>query len=93
MLHETIRKDVLSATQRCNIVAALFRIVTTFFPHYNAALRLKSSLRIVSCNIAFSLMRIRSGRSHACAEETTMLSDRNPFFCKCYVLNCIMGRI
>ena len=30
MLHETIRNDVSSATQRCNIAATLFRIVTTF---------------------------------------------------------------
>ena len=30
MLHETIRNDVFSATQRCNIAATLFRIVTTF---------------------------------------------------------------
>ena len=29
---------IFSATQRCNVVAALFRIVTTLFQHYNAVL-------------------------------------------------------
>ena len=38
MLDETIRNDDFSATQRCNIVAKLFRIVTTLFQHYNAVL-------------------------------------------------------
>ena len=31
MLNETIRNDVFSATQRCNIVATLFRMATTLF--------------------------------------------------------------
>ena len=44
-------KLIFSATQRCNIVATLFRIVTTLFQHCNAVLRKESSLRIVSCNI------------------------------------------
>ena len=39
MLHETIRNDYFSATQRGNIVATLFRMVTTVFQHYNAVLR------------------------------------------------------
>ena len=42
---------ICSATQRCNIVATLFRMVTTLFQHCNAVLYLKSSLRIVPCNI------------------------------------------
>ena len=39
MLHEPIRNDVFNATQRCNIVATLFRMVTTLFQHCNAVLR------------------------------------------------------
>ena len=39
MLHETIRNDYFSATQRGNIVATLFRMVTTLFHHYNAVSR------------------------------------------------------
>ena len=41
---------IFSATQHCNIVATLFRIVTTLFQHYNAVFPWKSSLRIVPCN-------------------------------------------
>ena len=41
MLHETIRNDCFSATQRCNIVATLFRMVTTLFQHRNAVFALK----------------------------------------------------
>ena len=41
---------IFSATQRCNIVAKLFRIVTTLFQHCNAVFPWKSSLRIVPCN-------------------------------------------
>ena len=48
---------ILSATQRCNIVATLFRIVTTLFQHCNAVLRKKSSLPIVPCNI-FEVKRV-----------------------------------
>ena len=39
MLHEPIHNDVFNATQRCNIVATLFRMVTTLFQHCNAVLR------------------------------------------------------
>ena len=39
MLHETIRNDYFSATQRGNIVATLFRMVRTLFYHYNAVSR------------------------------------------------------
>ena len=47
---------IFSATQSCNIVATLFRMVTTLLQHCNAVLRLKSSLRnrIVQCNITLS---------------------------------------
>ena len=38
MLRETIRNDEVSATQRCNIVATLFRTVTTLFQHCSAVL-------------------------------------------------------
>ena len=41
---------IFSATQHCNIVATLFRIVTTLFQHCNAVFPWKSSLRIVPCN-------------------------------------------
>ena len=51
MLHETIATTILSATQRCNIAATLFRMVTTLFQHCNAVLPQKSSSRIVPCNI------------------------------------------
>ena len=37
------------------IIATLFRVVTTLFEHCNAALRLKSWLRIVLCNITLTL--------------------------------------
>ena len=47
--HETILKDDFY------IVATLFRMVTTLFQHCNAVLRLKSSLRIVPCNITSSV--------------------------------------
>ena len=55
MLHLTRRfaTTIFSATQRCNIIATLFRMVTTLFPHCNAVLRQKSSLRIVPCNITY----------------------------------------
>ena len=41
MLHGTICNDdfIFSATQRCNIAATLFRIVTTLFQHCNDVLR------------------------------------------------------
>ena len=39
MLRETIRNDDHSVTQRCNIVATLFRMDTTLFQHCNAVLR------------------------------------------------------
>ena len=45
---------IFSPTQRCNIVATLFWMVTSLFQHWSAALRLKSSLRIVPCNITFT---------------------------------------
>ena len=51
MLHETIATTILSATQRCNIAATLFRMVTTLFQHCNAVLPQKWSSRIVPCNI------------------------------------------
>ena len=38
MLHETIHNDDFRATQRCNIVATLFRMVATLFQHCNAVL-------------------------------------------------------
>ena len=38
---------IFSATQRCSIVATLFRMVTTLLQHCNA-------LRIVPCNITFN---------------------------------------
>ena len=38
MLPETILTMIFSATQRCNIVAALFRTVTTLFQHCSAVL-------------------------------------------------------
>ena len=38
MLHETIRNDDFSATRRCNIVATVFRMVTTLFQHCSALL-------------------------------------------------------
>ena len=41
---------IFSATQHCNIVATLFRIVTTLFQHCNAVFPWKSLLRIVRCN-------------------------------------------
>ena len=41
---------IFRATQRCNIVATLFRIVTTLFQHCNAVFLWKSSLWIVPCN-------------------------------------------
>ena len=33
MLHKTIPTTIISATQRCNIVATLFWMVTTLFQH------------------------------------------------------------
>ena len=49
---------IVSATQRYNIVTMLFGIVTTLFQHCNAVLRLKSWLRIVSCNITFTNQKV-----------------------------------
>ena len=49
---------IVNATQRCNIVTMLFGIVTTLFQHCNAVLRLKSWLRIVSCNIPFTNQKV-----------------------------------
>ena len=57
-------KTIFSATQRCNIVATLFRIVTTLFQHCNAVLPWKSSLRIVPCNITFTVSN--RGRRYSC---------------------------
>ena len=42
---------IFSATQRCNIVVKLFRVVTTLFQHCNNVLCLKSLLCIVPSNI------------------------------------------
>ena len=52
---------IFSATQRCNIVATLFRIVTTLFQHCLAVLRQKSSLRIVPCNTIVDVSKTRNG--------------------------------
>ena len=49
---------IVSATQRYNIVTMLFGIVTTLFQLCNAVLRLKSWLRIVSCNITFTNQKV-----------------------------------
>ena len=49
----------ISSTKRCNIVATLFRIVTTLFQHCNAVLHQKSSLRIVPCNITFTVKHMK----------------------------------
>ena len=57
-------KTIFSATQRCNIVATLFRIVTILFQHCNAVLPWKSSLRIVPCNITFTVSN--RGRRYSC---------------------------
>ena len=46
---------IFSATQRCNIVATLFRMVTTLFQNCISVLREKSSLRIAPCKIALKL--------------------------------------
>ena len=53
-LHEAIRNDDFSATQRGDIVPTLFRMVTTLLQHCNVLLRQKSSLRIVTRNITFN---------------------------------------
>ena len=50
-----------SATQRCNIVATLFRIVTTLFQHCLAVLRKKSSLRIIPCNTVMDVSKTTNG--------------------------------
>ena len=39
MYMERFATTIFSATQRCNIVATLFGIVSTLFQHYNAVLR------------------------------------------------------
>ena len=39
MLHETIGSDEISATKCCNLVATLFRMLTTLLQQYNAVLR------------------------------------------------------
>ena len=52
---------IFSATQRCNIVATLFRIVTTLFQHCLAVLRKKSSLGIVPCNTIVDVSKTRNG--------------------------------
>ena len=52
---------IFSATQRCNIVATLFRIVTTLFQHCLAVLRKKSSLRIVPCTTIVDVSKTRNG--------------------------------
>ena len=67
MLHLTRRfaTTIFSATQRCNIIATLFRMVTTLFQHCNAVLRQKSSLRIVPCKIT-------------CVKNATALAQARP---------------
>ena len=45
---------IFSATHCCVIVATLFRMVATLFQYCNAVLHLKSSLRIIPCNITFN---------------------------------------
>ena len=52
---------IFSATQRCNIVETLFRIVTILFQHCLAVLRKKSSLRIVLCNTIVDVSKTRNG--------------------------------
>ena len=58
MLHRTIRNDDFSATQPYNNVATLFRTVAALFQYCNSVLRSKSSLRIVSCNISFTVLSV-----------------------------------
>ena len=50
---EQFFRERANTTQRCNIVATLFGMVTTLPQHCNAVLRWKSSLRIVACNMTF----------------------------------------
>ena len=56
---------IFSATQRCNIVATLFRIVTTLFQHWNAVFSWKSSLRIVQCSITLSPWKLKKWAADA----------------------------
>ena len=58
-MFQRFAKTIFSATQGCNIVPILFRVVTTFFQHCNAVLRWKSSLWIVPCNITLKQHRRR----------------------------------
>ena len=44
------QRPIFSATQRYNIVATLFRMVTRLFQHCNVVLLKKSSLRIVQAS-------------------------------------------
>ena len=50
---------IFGSTKRCNIVGTLFRIVTTLFQHCNAVLHQKSLLRIVPCNITFTVKHMK----------------------------------
>ena len=59
MLHKWFATAIFSATQRCNIVATLFGMVTTLPQHCKAVLRWKSSLRIVACNMTFKRASIK----------------------------------
>ena len=52
--HETILKRRFLA-QHSYVVATLFQMVSTLLQHCNAVLRLKSSSRIVPCNITSSV--------------------------------------
>ena len=72
-----VTRDDFSAARHCNIDATLFRIVT-LFQHCNVVLRLKSSLRVVPCNITFSA-EIRTVDSQTRFEKfvIAMISNMN----------------
>ena len=78
MLHGRVRfaTTIFSATQLCNIVMTLFRMVTILFQHCNPVLRLKSSLRIILCNITFTLRRscLRESYVDHCIISITLTS-------------------
>ena len=68
---------IFSATQRCIIVATLFRMAATLFQYCNAVLRQTSSLRIVPCNITFKQLRRRRRRRQRQLQKNNWFNDQN----------------
>ena len=83
---------IFSPTQRCNIVATLFRMVTTVFQHCNAVLHEKKSLPIVLCNITLSKDNGDGNKNGKKATGPDWQNNKFARRCTTTTLKCLVSR-